>query len=68
MKSYYIDNGEQAVREVLADLLEMFSEQIKAGTDPKTIIKYFGATFEVKLLDFEGIDVQKENNVECVIG
>ncbi|MCE0495360.1 hypothetical protein [Vibrio salinus] len=67
MNNFFIDNGEQVVREVIADLLELFSEQIKEGHDPKTVIKYFGATLEVRLVDFEGSDVTKEENDKCVV-
>ncbi|MDC0612451.1 hypothetical protein OAP63_17105 [Vibrio sp.] len=61
MNDYYIDNGEKAVRELLADLLEKFNKQIQEGKSPKTRIQYFGATLEVKLLSFEGVgNFQKE--------
>jgi len=61
MAEYCIDNGERAVREFVADLLEKFSSQIENGEAPKISINYFGATLEVKLLAFEGItNLEKE--------
>ncbi len=68
MEKYNIDNGEQAVREIFADLLEAFSKQIKSGKEPRTLIQYFGATFEIKLHEFKGIYDSKEQGVKLVSG
>ncbi|RQW62595.1 hypothetical protein [Vibrio viridaestus] len=54
-----IENAEQSVRDLIADLLETFSEQIQQGDAPKIHIEYFGATFEVNLLEFKGIDLHR---------
>ncbi|RQW62801.1 hypothetical protein [Vibrio viridaestus] len=55
MTNFYIDDGEQTVRELIADLLERFGKQIESGRVPKVKLHYFGAELEINLLEFEGI-------------
>ena len=55
MSVFHIDDGEQAVRELVADLLEKLSKQLKEGQDPNIYLTYFGATLQVRLVGFEGM-------------
>lgn len=61
--SHYLGEADQSVKNFIAFLLEMFSEQIKNNDDPRVQLEYFGALMEIKLLSFAGIYEQKEKEV-----
>lgn len=52
---HYLNGADQSVKNFMAFVLEMFSEQIKNSNDPGVTLEYFGAQMEIKLLSFEGV-------------
>ena len=50
----YLAEADQSVKDFMAEVLETLGKQMLDGQEPRIMLHYFGAQFEVRLVSFDG--------------